>query len=112
VSITERVQIPSYTDSWMRGDRYGEVVNVTKAGPSARDPVPANARLSVPVAQPAANRRAASAKRQPLCRRLGRPDQRRGHAGSGRGLRARNRGGFGSSIRPPTSRAFREAMMD
>lgn len=25
--MTERVQIPAYTDRWMRGDRYGEVVN-------------------------------------------------------------------------------------
>jgi hypothetical protein len=24
-----RVQIPPYTDRWMRGDRYGEVVKVT-----------------------------------------------------------------------------------
>jgi fructose 1,6-bisphosphatase len=26
--MTERVQIPVYTDRWMRGDRYGEVVKV------------------------------------------------------------------------------------
>jgi hypothetical protein len=26
-----RVQIPAYTDRWMMGDRYGEVVKVTKA---------------------------------------------------------------------------------
>ena len=25
-----RVQIPAYTDRWMRGDRYGEVVKVVK----------------------------------------------------------------------------------
>jgi hypothetical protein len=25
-----RVQIPAYTDRWMRGDRYGEVVKITK----------------------------------------------------------------------------------
>lgn len=25
----ERVQIPAYTDRWMMGDRYGEVVKVT-----------------------------------------------------------------------------------
>jgi hypothetical protein len=25
-----RVQIPAYTDRWMMGDRYGEVVKVTK----------------------------------------------------------------------------------
>lgn len=26
-----RVQIPAYTDRWMMGDRYGEVVKVAKA---------------------------------------------------------------------------------
>ena len=26
-----RVQIPAYTDRWMMGDRYGDVVKVTKA---------------------------------------------------------------------------------
>jgi hypothetical protein len=26
-----RVQIPAYTDRWMRGDRFGEIVKVTKA---------------------------------------------------------------------------------
>jgi len=26
-----RVQIPAYTDRWMRGDRYGEVIKVTKS---------------------------------------------------------------------------------
>jgi hypothetical protein len=25
-----RVQIPAYTDRWMMGDRYGEVIKVTK----------------------------------------------------------------------------------
>jgi len=25
-----RVQIPAYTDRWMRGDRFGEVTKVTK----------------------------------------------------------------------------------
>lgn len=30
--MTERVQIPTYTDRWMMGDRYGEVVKVTKSG--------------------------------------------------------------------------------
>ena len=25
-----RVQIPAYTDRWMRGDRYGEMVKITK----------------------------------------------------------------------------------
>lgn len=24
--MTERVQIPAYTDRWMMGDRYGEIV--------------------------------------------------------------------------------------
>jgi len=28
-----RVQIPAYTDRWMMGDRYGEVVKVSKARP-------------------------------------------------------------------------------
>lgn len=27
-----RVEIPAYTDSWMRGDRYGEVVHIYKGG--------------------------------------------------------------------------------
>jgi hypothetical protein len=26
-----RVEIPAYTDRWMMGDRYGEVVKITKA---------------------------------------------------------------------------------
>ena len=26
-----RVQIPAYTDRWMMGDRYGDVVKVTSA---------------------------------------------------------------------------------
>ena len=25
-----RVQIPAYTDRWMMGDRYGEIVKITK----------------------------------------------------------------------------------
>jgi len=25
-----RVQIPAYTDRWMRGDRYGEVIKITE----------------------------------------------------------------------------------
>jgi hypothetical protein len=25
-----RVQIPAYTDRWMMGDRYGEVVNIVR----------------------------------------------------------------------------------
>ena len=25
-----RVQIPAYADRWMKGDRYGEVIKVTK----------------------------------------------------------------------------------
>ncbi|MDB4351970.1 hypothetical protein OAA60_00890 [Porticoccaceae bacterium] len=28
----KRVEIPAYTDRWMMGDRYGEVVNVLSAG--------------------------------------------------------------------------------
>lgn len=28
--MTERVQIPAYTDRWMMGDRYGIVLKVTK----------------------------------------------------------------------------------
>jgi hypothetical protein len=26
-----RVQIPAYTDRWMRGDRFGEVIKVTRS---------------------------------------------------------------------------------
>ena len=29
--MTTRVQIPAYTDRWMMGDRYGEIVKVTKS---------------------------------------------------------------------------------
>jgi hypothetical protein len=29
-----RVQIPAYTDRWMMGDRYGEVVKVTHHRPA------------------------------------------------------------------------------
>lgn len=28
--MAQRVQIPAYTDRWMMGDRYGEVVKVTE----------------------------------------------------------------------------------
>jgi len=28
--MTERVQIPAYTDRWMMGDRFGEVLKITK----------------------------------------------------------------------------------
>ena len=28
--MNERVQIPAYTDRWMMGDRYGEIVKITK----------------------------------------------------------------------------------
>jgi hypothetical protein len=28
--MSERVQIPAYTDRWMMGDRYGEVVKTIK----------------------------------------------------------------------------------
>ncbi len=31
-----RVQIPAYRDSWMRGDRYGEVLRVTRS-PDSRE---------------------------------------------------------------------------
>ena len=27
----ERIEIPSYTDRWIMGDRYGDLVKVTKA---------------------------------------------------------------------------------
>ena len=27
----QRVQVPAYTDAWMMGDRFGNVVKVTKA---------------------------------------------------------------------------------
>ena len=29
--MTERVQIPAYTDAWMKGDRYGEIVKVVRS---------------------------------------------------------------------------------
>ena len=29
--MTRRVQIPAYTDRWMMGDRYGEIVKIRKA---------------------------------------------------------------------------------
>jgi hypothetical protein len=32
-----RVQIPAYTDRWMMGDRFGEVVKTYFASPKARD---------------------------------------------------------------------------
>jgi len=32
-----RVQIPPYTDRWMRGDRYGEVVGIHKVKRKNRD---------------------------------------------------------------------------
>jgi hypothetical protein len=28
-----RVQIPAYTDRWMMGDRYGEIVKVVRSAP-------------------------------------------------------------------------------
>jgi hypothetical protein len=28
----ERVQIPAYTDAWMRGDRYGTIESYTRQG--------------------------------------------------------------------------------
>ena len=30
-----RVQIPAYTDHWMRGDRFGEVVRISRMKPGA-----------------------------------------------------------------------------
>jgi len=30
--MTTRVQIPAYTDRWMMGDRYGELVKTTRYG--------------------------------------------------------------------------------
>jgi hypothetical protein len=30
MALTQRVQLPAYTDAWMQGDRYGEVIKVTK----------------------------------------------------------------------------------
>ena len=30
--MTNRVEIPAYTDRWMMGDRYGECRSVTKDG--------------------------------------------------------------------------------
>jgi hypothetical protein len=30
MNTTQRVQIPAYMDAWMRGDRYGNIVKVTK----------------------------------------------------------------------------------
>lgn len=33
--MTDRVQIPAYTDRWMMGDRFGEIVDIKnrKTGP-------------------------------------------------------------------------------
>lgn len=31
-----RVQIPAYTDRWMMGDRYGEVIKTTRGRPGVR----------------------------------------------------------------------------
>lgn len=31
-----RVQIPAYTDRWMMGDRFGEIVKVTKGRKAGR----------------------------------------------------------------------------
>jgi hypothetical protein len=28
--MKQRVQIPAYTDRWMMGDRYGEIIKITK----------------------------------------------------------------------------------
>ena len=34
--MTERVQIPAYTDRWMMGDRYGEVVKIVRKRANAK----------------------------------------------------------------------------
>jgi hypothetical protein len=31
-----RVQIPAYTDRWMMGDRFGEIVSIREARPDTR----------------------------------------------------------------------------
>jgi len=36
MSPTTRVQIPAYTDRWMMGDRFGDLLKVTTARPSVR----------------------------------------------------------------------------
>ena len=33
-----RVQIPAYTDRWMMGDRYGEVLRLAKRNPKLGTP--------------------------------------------------------------------------
>lgn len=30
--LDNRVQVPAYTDRWMRGDRYGELISVNCQG--------------------------------------------------------------------------------
>jgi len=30
VEPTQRVQIPAYTDRWMMGDRFGDLLNITR----------------------------------------------------------------------------------
>lgn len=30
--LDNRVQVPAYTDRWMRGDRYGELISVNTKG--------------------------------------------------------------------------------
>lgn len=37
-TVGDRVEIHPAADSWMRGDRYGEVVSVLKGGPNAGNP--------------------------------------------------------------------------
>ena len=32
--MTNRVEIPAYTDRWMMGDRYGTIVKVSRQRPS------------------------------------------------------------------------------
>jgi hypothetical protein len=35
VNPTFRVQVPAYSDAWMQGDRYGEVIAESRARPPA-----------------------------------------------------------------------------
>jgi hypothetical protein len=32
-----RIQIPAYTDQWMKGDRYGDLLHVTSYKPRAKN---------------------------------------------------------------------------
>jgi hypothetical protein len=35
-TVVMRVQIPAYTDAWMKGDRFGNVLKITKAKTSSQ----------------------------------------------------------------------------